>query len=66
MNYSKTKFPTNIEYKFDIYDFRHAATIFKNDFPEEYAQLIDSLIFQITHEDIMTPGGGKSPVASKI
>jgi hypothetical protein len=67
MNYSKTKFPEVIESKYDIYDFRHAATIFKNDFSAEYGQLIDLLEkFQITHLDITTPGGGKSPVANKF
>ena len=67
MNYSKVQFPEVIEHKYDIYDFRHAATILKNNFAEEYNQLIDLLEkFQVTHEDIITPGGGKSPIASKF
>ena len=67
MNYCKTKFPVEVERKYDIYDFRHAATILKNDYAEEYKQLIDLLEkFKVTHGDIMTPGGRKSPIASKF
>jgi hypothetical protein len=67
MNNSRTLFSKEIERKYDIYDFRHAATIFKNDFPGEYAQLTNLLEkFQVTHEDIITPGGRKSPIATKF
>lgn len=67
MNYSKTKFPPQVEFKYDIYEFRHAATILKNDFTAEYAEIIDLLEnFQVSHEDIITPGGRKSPIASKF
>lgn len=67
MNHSQIPFPKEIERKYDIYDFRHAATIFKNDFSEEYNQLINLLEnFEVTHEDITTPGGRKSPIANKF
>ncbi len=61
------EFSENIKKKYEIYEFRHAGTIFKNDFPEEYGQLIELLEnFLVTYEDIQTPGGGKSPIATKF
>lgn len=67
MNYSTAPFPESIERKYDIYDFRHAATILKNDFQVEYDQLIQLMgEFYITHADIKTPGGRKSPIANKF
>lgn len=67
MNYSTTPFPKVIEHKYDIYDFRHAATILKNDFRIEYDQLIQLMEgFCVTHADIKTPGGRKSPIANKF
>lgn len=67
-NISKnTRFTQVIENKYDIYEFRHAGTIFKNDFPKEYKQLVNLLTsFQVTYDDIRTPGGRKSPIATKF
>ena len=60
-------FSENIRNKYEIYEFRHAGTILKNDFPEEYNQLIELLKnFLVSYEDIQTPGGRKSPIASKF
>ncbi|HVZ67495.1 MAG TPA: BglII/BstYI family type II restriction endonuclease [Patescibacteria group bacterium] len=64
---STSIFSPEILHKFDIHEFRHASAILKNDFPEELKQLSDLLQqFQITHEDIITPGGRKSPIATKF
>jgi len=66
-NLNRYHFTDLIESKFEIHQYRHAGTILKNDFPEEYEQLINLLdTFEITHEDIQTPGGGKSPIAVKF
>lgn len=64
-NYTKnSEFSQIIESKYDIYEFRHAGTILKNDFPEEYDQLTKLLEnFVVTYDDIITPGGRKSPIA---
>lgn len=64
---SQSLFPEVVNHKYDIYEYRHAATIFKNDFPEEYNQLINLLKnFQVTYEDIKTPGGRKSSIANNF
>jgi len=61
------KFSDLIENKFDIYNYRHAATILQNDFSDEYKQLTKLLEeFLVTHDDITTPGGRKSPIAVKF
>lgn len=57
-------FSEAINAKFDIYDYRHASTIFQNDFPEEFTQFVELLEnFTLSKEEILTPGGGKSPIA---
>ncbi len=67
MTKSNTNFSNDINEKFDIYEYRHAGTLLKHDFPEEYGQLTDLLnSFTITHEDILTPGGRKSPIAQRF
>ena len=60
-------FSENIRHKYLISDYRHAATILKNDFPNEFKELVDLLdVFTITHKEITTPGGRKSPIAEKF
>lgn len=67
MKKSNSNFSDKINHKFDIYEYRHAGTLLKYDFPREYEQLVELLeSFQITHEDILTPGGRKSPIAQKF
>jgi hypothetical protein len=64
---NQTQFSEEIKNKYEIYEYRHAGTIFKSDFPEEYSQLIDLLEgFQVSYDDIRTPGGRKSPIATKF
>ena len=64
-NYAKhSQFSQTIANKYDIFEFRHAGTILKNDFSVEYHQLVDLLeSFRVTYDDIRTPGGRKSPIA---
>lgn len=67
MKKSNKNFSEKINHKYDIYEFRHASTLLKNDFPEEYKQLVNLLeAFEVTHQDILTPGGRKSPIAQKF
>lgn len=67
MKKSNKNFSENINRKFDIYEFRHAATLLKFDFPKEYEQLVELLeAFKITEDDVLKPGGGKSPIAQKF
>lgn len=67
MKKSNKNFSDVINEKFDIYEYRHASTLLRYDFPNEYSQLTDLLEnFYITHDDILTPGGRKSPIAQKF
>lgn len=53
--------------KFFIQDEFHGHSIFKNDFPQEYFEFYNLLQnFKLLRSDIMTPGGGKSPIADKF
>jgi hypothetical protein len=64
---SNKHFSELVNTKYDIYEFRYAGTIFRHEYPEEFSQLTTLLEkFQITHEDILTPGGRKSSIAQKF
>jgi hypothetical protein len=59
--------PQSIQEKFEVYERNHAIAILMTDFPEEYADIIRILDgFTLTKEDILTPGGRKSPIAEKL
>ncbi|HDR4513814.1 BglII/BstYI family type II restriction endonuclease [Bacillus cereus group sp. TH150LC] len=59
--------PEVIKQKYEIIEQNHAIAILKVDFPEEYNQIINILSgFQLTRHDILTPGGRKSPISTKI
>lgn len=54
-------------HKFLLRDDFHGYSILKNDFPREHEELYAILAqFIITEADILTPGGGKSPIARKF
>lgn len=64
---SNNNFSQLVNKKYDIYEYRHGATLLKNSFPDEYKELVKLLEeFEITHSDILTPGGRKSPIAQKF
>lgn len=53
--------------QFFIHEEFHGNCIFKNEFPNEYKELYGILkAFRLLKTDIMTPGGGKSPIAQKF
>jgi len=59
--------PALLRERFEIHEWRHATAILENDFPQEWADLMAVLqSFQLMHSDILTPGGGKSPIAQGI
>jgi hypothetical protein len=68
------KYPMNIELlppyirtNYDVREWKHACAILKEDFPSEWADIIDVLSsFKLKKSEIMTPGGGKSPIANSI
>ena len=59
--------PHDIQKKFEIHEWRHASAILEKDFPQEWVDIMNVLEkFQLKRSDILTPGGGKSPIAQEI
>ncbi len=45
----------------------HAVAILANDFPSEFNDILDTLdAFTLKRSDILTPGGGRSPIPKAI
>lgn len=66
-DFTMRNLPEDICRKFEVYERNHASAILKQDFPEEYAEIIKVLKnFELSTKDIMTPGGRKSPIAEKL
>ena len=62
-----TDLPVQIQSDYEVYEFRHAVSILKNDFPGEYKEIIDCLAaFKLKKSQILTPGGRKSPIANEL
>lgn len=60
-------FPQSVLDKFDIYERNHSVAILKTDFPNEFNDIVEVLSnFTLTRNDILTPGGRKSPIAGKL
>lgn len=56
--------PSELFKKYEIYEWKHAIAILKNDFPEEWNDLIRMLKdFSISPEWISSPGGRKTQIA---
>lgn len=61
------EFPQFIKDHYEIHEWRHACAILRQDFPDEYADLIDVLQrFRLRHSHITVGGGRKSEVANWI
>ncbi|MCE4147928.1 MULTISPECIES: BglII/BstYI family type II restriction endonuclease [Bacillus amyloliquefaciens group] len=59
--------PQSIREKYEVYEWRHACAILKNDFPNEWNDIINVLeSFRLNKSDIVKAGGRKSPVSNKI
>jgi Restriction endonuclease BglII. len=55
--------PDQIRDRFEVKEWRHACAILRNDFPQEWADMVAVLSgFRLRTADILAPGGGKSPV----
>jgi hypothetical protein len=67
MNMAISHLPEEIKGKFELYERNHASAILMTDFPNEYEEIISILgNFNLTRQDILTPGGRKSPIAEKL
>ncbi len=61
------QFPDLVRNKFEIHEWKHAIAILKNDFPEEWTDLINMLEeLSIPIEWVRAPGGSKSKIAEWI
>jgi hypothetical protein len=59
------KIPSLLHDKYEIHEWRHPSAILLNDFPSEWADIIDVLSrFVLKKSDIVTPGGSKSAISS--
>ena len=59
--------PGHILANFEVHEWRHASAILERDFPSEWNDIISVLTyFKLKKSDILTPGGGKSPIAQGI
>lgn len=61
------KFSTSLAAKYKFFDWGHATTILKYDFPEQFGELCETLEhFFVRRSEIEVGGGGKSSVSSFI
>lgn len=59
--------PDEIRKGYEVYEWRHACAVLRNDFPSEYKDIVDILLnFRLNRSAILSPGGQKSKVASAI
>jgi len=59
--------PASLRSKYFFEERGHASAILTTDFPEEFADICDCLTaFVLRRSEILTPGGGKSPISLTI
>jgi hypothetical protein len=59
--------PRYITDHYEVHEWRHASAILEKDFPQEWKDILYVLSgFRLKKSDILTPGGGKSPIAQGI
>lgn len=60
-------FPFEIQEKYELFEWKHATAILKNDFPVEWSDILELLSqFRLHKSWITTPGGRKSKVAEWV
>lgn len=59
--------PSDVRNNYEVHEFKHACAILKEDFPEEWADIIAVLReFKLKKSDISEGGGRKSKISDKI
>lgn len=59
--------PNRLWQRYHFEEREHACAILAQDFPQEFADLLDCLAaFHLKRSDILTPGGGRSPISKAI
>lgn len=61
------RIPTRLRRRYRLEERGHATAIFAGDFQQELKDILDCLqSFTLRKSDILTPGGGKSPISAAI
>jgi hypothetical protein len=64
---SLESFPVFIKKHYELHEWRHASAILRNDFPTEYAEILDVLTrFRLQRSWVIVGGGRKSKVSEWI
>lgn len=64
---SKKLLPKYILENYEVHEFKHACAILKEDFPEEWSDIIEVLeAFKLKKSEIVKGGGRKSSISNKI
>ena len=59
--------PKFIRSHYEIYEWKHASAIMRQDFPSEWKDVMDVLSsFRLLRSDILRPGGRLSPISDKF
>ncbi len=59
--------PPFVRNAYEVHEWRHATAILKEDFPREWADVVDVLTrFRLRRSEVLTPGGRKSAMAGWI
>ena len=59
----KDYIPAAIQNLYEIHDYKHAAAILANEFPNEAREIFKALeTFRFTEDDVKTPGGSESQI----
>lgn len=59
--------PDSINGPYEVFEWRHACAILKEDFPEEWKDILDCLAnFKLKTSSILKPGGSKTPIAGDL
>lgn len=63
----KNHLPEDLTELYEIYDFKHAAAIISQEFPEQFHELCTALsTFRFTYEDVIKLGGNESNIPKKF
>ena len=59
--------PEFIDTRYEVREWKHAIAILSSDFPDEWNDVVEVLSeFRLLKSSILTPGGGKSPIARAL
>ena len=59
--------PESLRRKYEVHEWKHACAVLKEDFPEEWSEILSVLgEFKLHKSDILAPGGGLSRVSQRF